>query len=270
MKKKKNEENKNENPVNNNEEIQQNIHDDENKIDDIQKDNNENIEQNNDNIEPDNSDEIQAPIEDAQENIVENNHDSYQDTYEFNGKENHEKFSFKILFEKYLFSFHNQLLNYLPLPYDYLFMIILGYFFMCLFTKGKNSINIKKQRRLINPDVFAIEQKLNEISKIQNEVSKGKKPKKENKKINIDNIIKENINIEKLENIERTINKIMNDLNERNKENSQEKSMISNICDIQTKLIDEVTKNNEAQGETEGKNDKEDDDDEEEEEEDDQ
>ena len=147
-------------------------------------------------------------------------------------------------------------------------MIILGYFFMCLFTKGKNSINIKKQRRLINPDVFAIEQKLNEISKIQNEVSKGKKQKKENKKINIDNIIKENINIEKLENIERTINKIMNDLNERNKENSQEKSMISNICDIQTKLIDEVTKNNEAQGETEGKNDKEDDDEEEEEEDD--
>ena len=139
---------------------------------------------------------------------------------------------------------------------------------MCLFTKGKNSINIKKQRRLINPDVFAIEQKLNEISKIQNEVSKGKKQKKENKKINIDNIIKENINIEKLENIERTINKIMNDLNERNKENSQEKSMISNICDIQTKLIDEVTKNNEAQGETEGKNDKEDDDEEEEEEDD--
>ena len=138
---------------------------------------------------------------------------------------------------------------------------------MCLFTKGKNSINIKKQRRLINPDVFAIEQKLNEISKIQNEVSKGKKQKKENKKINIDNIIKENINIEKLENIERTINKIMNDLNERNKENSQEKSMISNICDIQTKLIDEVTKNNEAQGETKGKNDKEDDDDDEEEEE---
>ena len=52
------------------------------------------------------------------------------------------------------------------------------------------------------------------------------------------------------------------------KENSQEKSMITNICDIQTKLIDEVTKNNEEQGETEGKNNKEDDEEEEEEEDD--
>ena len=162
----------------------------------------------------------------------------------------------------------NQLLKFLPTPYDYLFMIILGFSFMSLFVKGNKSANIKKQRRLINPDVFAIEQKLNEISKFQDELKNGKTFKNENKKLNIDNMIKENINIEKLDYIERTINKIMYDLNERNKENSQEKSMITNICDIQTKLIDEVTKSNEPQGETEGKNDKEDEEEEEEEEED--
>ena len=263
----KNIENDNVNPVDNNKEIQQNINDEDNNNNEF-KDNNDIIENNDDNLEPNNSDEIKDQTENIQTNEQEPKNDSFESTYGFNDNEVHEKSKFKILFEKFLFSLHNQLLKFLPTPYDYLFMIILGYLFMSLFIKEKKSANVKKQRRLINPDVFAIEQKLNEISKLQDEMNKGITPKKENKKLNINNVIKENINIEKLENIERSINKIMNDLNERNKENSQEKSMITNICDIQTKLIDEVTKNNEEQGETEGKNNKEDD--EEEEEEDDQ
>jgi len=263
----KNIENDNLNPVDNNKEIQQNINDEDNNKNEF-KDNNDIIENNNDILEPNNSDVIKDQTENIQTNEQEPKKDSFESTYGFSDNERHEKSKFKILFEKFLFSLHNQLLKFLPTPYDYLFMIILGYLFMSLFIKEKKSANVKKQRRLINPDVFAIEQKLNEISKLQDEMNKGITPKKENKKLNINNLIKENINIEKLENIERSINKIMNDLNERNKENSQEKSMITNICDIQTKLIDEVTKNNEEQGETEGKNNKEDDEEEEEEEDD--
>ena len=58
----------------------------------------------------------------------------------------------------------------------------------------------------------------------------------------------------------------MNDLNERNKDNSQEKNMLNNICEIQTNILNEVTKKNEKK-ESDAKNE---DDEEEEEEEDDQ
>ena len=173
----------------------------------------------------------------------------------------------KLLFEKYLLSFHNQLLNYLPLPYDYLFMVLLGYLFMCLFTKGKSSIKIKMKRKLIDPDVFAIEQKLEEIKKIHMKNETVNPAKKENKKVNVINSIKGKINLEKLESIEKEINNIMNDLNERNKDNSQEKNMLNNICEIQTNILNEVTKKNEKK-ESDAKND--DDNEEEEEEEDDQ
>ena len=185
----------------------------------------------------------------------------------FQFEENEEsKINFKLLFEKYLLSFHNQLLNYLPLPYDYLFMVLLGYLFMCLFTKGKSSIKIKKKRKLIDPDVFAIEQKLEEIKKIQKKNDSFNLAKNENKKVNINNLIKGKINLEKLESIEKEINNIMNDLNERNKDNSQEKNMLNNICEIQTNILNEVTKNNDKK-ENGAKND---DNEEEEEEEDDQ
>ena len=78
--------------------------------------------------------------------------------------------------------------------------------------------------------------------KFQQKKGNDKKPDKE---IEVNNVIKEKINLEKLESIEQEINKIMNDLKERNKDNSQEKNMFSDICDIQTKILTEVTKNNE-------------------------
>ena len=59
----------------------------------------------------------------------------------------------------------------------------------------------------------------------------------------------------------------MNDLNERNKDNSLEKNMLNNICEIQTNIINEVRSRREEKG-NEGKNDE--NNEEEEEEEDDQ
>ena len=59
----------------------------------------------------------------------------------------------------------------------------------------------------------------------------------------------------------------MNDLNERNKDNSLEKNMLNNICEIQTNIINEVRSRIEEKG-NEGKNDE--NNEEEEEEEDDQ
>ena len=73
---------------------------------------------------------------------------------------------------------------------------------MSLFIGGKNSIKIKKSKRLVNPDVFAIEQ---EISKIQEKMKKGDFSKNK-QKINVDNLVKEKINFEKLESIEKGIN----------------------------------------------------------------
>ena len=55
----------------------------------------------------------------------------------------------------------------------------------------------------------------------------------------------------------------MNDLNERNMENSDEKKLLNNICDIQTNILTEVTKNNEEKNENDDDNNEEEDEDDE-------
>ena len=59
----------------------------------------------------------------------------------------------------------------------------------------------------------------------------------------------------KLEEIENKLNKLMNDLCERNKENSVEKNLQNNICDLQTKILEEVNKQEEGDEEEEEEDD---------------
>jgi hypothetical protein len=173
-----------------------------------------------------------------EENVV---HNIYNTEKEQNNK-------FKILFENYLLSFHNQLLKYLPIPYDYIFMFILGYLFMSLFTKPKNRIYIKQKKKLVDINIFQIEQNIREISNLQEKLNEKKNAgdgKQIQKNENLNYSPKEKIDLEKLEQIESKINKLMEDLCERNKENSVEKSLQNNICDLQTKILEEVNKQNE-------------------------
>ena len=173
-----------------------------------------------------------------EENVM---HNIYKTEKEQNNK-------FKILFENYLLSFHNQLLKYLPIPYDYIFMFILGYLFMSLFTKPKNRIYIKQKKKLVDINIFQIEQNIREISNLQEKLNEKKNAgngKQIQKNENLNYSPKEKIDLEKLEQIESKINKLMEDLCERNKENSVEKSLQNNICDLQTKILEEVNKQDE-------------------------
>ena len=159
----------------------------------------------------------------------------------------------KILFEKYLLSFHNELLKYMPVPYDYLFMFVLGYFFMRLFTGGKSSIYVKKKKKLIDSNVFQIDQKLREISKLQEKLKEKKKNNNNNNLMKIQ-LPKEEINIDKYNQIENKLNIIKNDLLERNKKDSNERKLQDKICNLQNKILDEVNKKKE---EADDKNDEE-------------
>ena len=183
------------------------------------------------------------------ENIEQNN---------YNNKKEEKFEGLKILFEKYLLSFHYELLKYVPVPYDYLIMFVLGYFFMRIFTNGKSSIYVKNKRKLVDQNVAVIEKKLRDISKIQEKLRD--KNNSDNKSQNpIQEIIlpKVPIDLGKLDNIEKKLNELMIDLCERNKNDSKEKKLENNICGLQHKILEEI------------KNKDEDDDEEEEEEDDD-
>ena len=151
------------------------------------------------------------------------------------------------MFEKYLLSFHNQLLEYVPVPYDYICMLLLGYFFMKLITQGKSYIYVKNKKKLDDPNVFEINKKLREISqKLADKKTVG--GKKTEKKVYTN---MQTVDLGKLEEIENKLNKLMNDLSERNKNNSQEKVLQNDICDLQTKILDEIKKRDEDDEEEE-------------------
>ena len=193
-----------------------------------------------------------------QNNLTENitddfEHSEYNEQNIYNTEKGEKFEKLKILFEKYLLSFHNELLKYLPLPYDYLLMFALGYFFMRLFTNGKSSINIKNKKKLVDMNVFQIEKKLKEISLYQKKLEEKNKGNVKPKQIkqNLIKLPKEIINLEKMDQIENKLNILMNDLNERNKDNSNERTLQNNICDLEQKIMEEISKKKAEEAEEE-------------------
>ena len=167
-------------------------------------------------------------------------HDDFNEKdYQGEKNENEHINKLKILFEKFLLSFHNQLLKYLPVPYDYIFMFVLGYFFMKLFTSGKSSIQIRKRKILKDPNVMEIEKKLKQISEISQQLGNNRGGPKKQNEIKLPKI---SINLENFTKIEKKLNSLLNDLNERNKDNSAEKNLQNNICAIQNGILEEVNK----------------------------
>ena len=141
------------------------------------------------------------------------------------------------------------------MPYDYLFMFVLGYFFMRLFTTGKSSINIKMKKKLTDPNVFTIEKKLEKLKeKFNNNNPQQQKQGKKKLKQNLLNLQIEELNMVKLEELGNRLNNLMKDLCERNKEKSVERNLQDNICDIQYEIVKEVKKKNleEEEGDEEG------------------
>ena len=141
------------------------------------------------------------------------------------------------------------------MPYDYLFMFVLGYFFMRFFTTGKSSINIKMKKKLTDPNVFTIEKKLEKLKeKFNNNNPQQQKQGKKKLKQNLLNLQIEELNLVKLEEIGNRLNNLMKDLCERNKEKSVERNLQDNICDIQYEIVKEVKKKNleEEEGDEEG------------------
>ena len=189
-------------------------------------------------------------------------YNEYIDKNMYNTEEEGKLEKLKVLFKKYLFLFHHQLLEYVPKPYDYLFMFALGYFFMKLFTKGKSSIYIKKKKKVDESIVFEIELKLREILKFQDKLKEKKNSDEIGQKPKIENLIKmpdETININKLIEIENKLNILMEDLCKRNKDDSVEKKLQNNICELQNKILEDIKKLDEASGDEEEEEEEEDD-----------
>mgnify|MGYP006989001541 FL=1 len=136
-------------------------------------------------------------------------------------------------------------------------IFVLGFLFMGLFTSGKSSINIKIKKKLIDPNVFTIEKKLEKLKeKLNNNNPQQQKPKQgiKNLKDNLLNLKIEELNLVKLEEIGNRLNNLLKDLCERNKEKSVERNLQDNICDIQYEIVKEVKKKNleEEEGDEEG------------------
>lgn len=149
----------------------------------------------------------------------------------------------KILFENYMLAFHQDLLMFIPFPYDYLFMFVLGYYFMKFLTRGGNSIILKKKKNMRNTNTTLIEKKYKEITFLQKKLKEAKENEKDNKTQEIKTIggidlqLKEFIDNKKLDEIENKLNVLMNDLINRNKEKSTEKVLHNSICDLQMNIL---------------------------------
>lgn len=234
------------NNINNNEEIIHEINID-NKESQINNENNqvkddhiiheENHDQvNNDHI---NNDQVK------EDNIIhEENHMKHTEHMTFEEEQKIGKFNkLKILFEKYMIAFHLDVLKFLPLPYDYLLMFILGYYFMKLLTCCKRSIKINKKKKKTDFDFTRVDYKLKEILKLQEKMKNPEDNKEEVKKQNIDNLIKgpnENVDLKKIESIFGKLNEIKNDLINRNNENSEERKLQNSICDLQMNILEKT------------------------------
>ena len=139
------------------------------------------------------------------------------------------------------------------MPYDYIFMFVFGYFFMLLFTSGKSNIYVKQKKKLTDMNEKEVENKLKEIYNIQKQIEEKNNNKQErvnpikNKLV----IPKEIINVQKLEQIQNKLNVLMNDLCERNNNNSVEKTLQNNICDLEAKILDQVNKQRKSKEEEE-------------------
>lgn len=196
------------------------------------------------------NEEIKVNNENIENDKLDNNSHGNEnfENYNYNDKKESKFEGLKILFEKYLISFHYELLQYVPVPYDYLIMFVLGYFFMKIFAKGKNSIYVKNKRKLVDQNVAVIEKKLRDIAKIQEKLKeKNNNDERRQKPSQEINLPKELINIEKLDSIEEKLNELMKDLCERNKKDSKEKKLENNICDLQNIILKEVNKQNEEE-----------------------
>ena len=179
---------------------------------------------------------------DYKENIE---HNEYIEKNMYNTEGEGKVAKLKVLFEKYLLLFHYEILKYVPKPYDYLIMLTLGYFFMKLFTKGKSPIYIKKKKKVDESIVFEIELKLREILKFQDKLKEKKNSDEIGQKPKIENLIKmpdETININKLIDLENKLNVLMEDLCKRNKDDSVEKKLQNNICELQNKILEDIKK----------------------------
>ena len=87
-------------------------------------------------------------------------------------------------------------------------MFVLGYLFMRLFTKPKNRIHIKQKKKLIDINVFQIEQKIREITNLQEKLNSkniGGGQQIQNEE-NLAYLSKEKIDLEKLDEIEKKNN----------------------------------------------------------------
>ena len=185
-----------------------------------------------------------------------NNEDQYQHDHQHEDHHHHEEYKeesteskknseklqkLKILFEKYMMAFHTDLLRVVPFPYDYLSMFVLGYLITKFIFRSKKTFTIKKKKNLSDINVVTIELKLKEISKLQEKLKNNEGNKVEQK--NQDNLIKdlnEKVDLKRIENILKELNTLKTDLINRNQEDSTEKKLQNNICDLQMNILEKA------------------------------
>ena len=132
----------------------------------------------------------------------------------------------KLNIRKYLLDCHKELKKYIPYPYDYLISFLIGYLFMSLFIFSNSSIQIKTKRLLSDQNVLLINNKIKEISQLQDNFLK-----KGNNKPNIQS---------KFDELQYKLNELFQFVNIRNSDTSNENILRENICSLQMEIMKKI------------------------------
>ena len=159
------------------------------------------------------------------ENIEKNNKNKFQPLKE----------RIKINIRKYLLDCHKELKKYIPYPYDYLISFFVGYLFISLFIFSKSSINITNNRKFSDQNVLLINNKIKEISQLQDKFKN-----KVNNKPNIQNNNLKKINLNKFDELQNKLNELFQFVNIRNSDTSNENILRENICTLQMEIMTKI------------------------------
>ena len=143
--------------------------------------------------------------------------------------------------ELYLLKFHKDLLKYVPYPYDLVICILLGYFFISLFScMSGSSIQLKKAKITTDQNVFIIDKKLKElIVNTTKKVNTKSQPKKSKLTVNTEQLIN-SIDFSHFDTVDSKLRSLEHSITERTLPDSEEDKKLSDIVDLQISIMDKI------------------------------
>ena len=143
--------------------------------------------------------------------------------------------------ELYLLKFHKDLLKYVPYPYDLVICILLGYFFISLFScMAGSSIQVKKAKISTDQNVFIIDKKLKElIVNTTKKINTKAQPKKSKPTVNMEQLIN-SIDFSHFDTVDSKLSSLEHSITERTLPDSEEDKKLSDIVDLQLSIMDKI------------------------------